>query len=241
MSKHNRWSKVKHKKGPADAKRGKMFTKLSKLITVAIQQGGVDLETNSSLRSAIEKAKEWSLPSDVIERAIKKGSGEAKEGTRLEHMTYEGFGPGGVAIYVHALTDNRNRTSANVREAFTKHGGNLGGPGVVAWMFQKKGFITAKPSETRREGLELELISAGVEDLNWEGELLKVLTSPLVFEPVLNILKPFFVQKSEISYVALEEKKITSKAQEEEILSLLDVLEEDNDVDEVFHNAQFPS
>ncbi len=241
MSKHNRWSKVKHKKGPADAKRGKVFTKLSKLITVAVQQGGADVEMNSSLRSAIEKAKEWSVPADNIERAVKKGSGAAKEGIRLEHMTYEGFGPGGVAIYVHALTDNRNRTSANVREAFTKHGGNLGGPGTVAWMFQKKGIIIAKPSGIPKEDLELKLIDAGVEDLEWEGEELLVLTSPIVFELVLNILKPFFVQKSELSYLPQEEKKITSKVQEEEILSLLEILEDDDDVDEVFHNAQFSS
>ena len=169
MSGHSKWHSIKHKKGAADAKRGALFTKLSKNITLAARDGGGDIEMNSSLRMAIDKAKQSNMPKTNIERAIKKGTGELNDGAVLEEITYEGYGPSGVAIMVHCITDNKNRTISNVRHAFTSHGGSMGEPGSVAWMFEQKGEIEinlANNSDVAdEEALEMMAIEAGAEDV----------------------------------------------------------------------------
>ena len=150
MSGHSKWSTIKHKKGAADAKRGKLFTKLSRSILVAAKEGGPDPATNMALANAIEKARSYSMPKDNIDRAIAKGSGEGTDGAMFETVVYEGYGPEGVAVLVEALTDNRNRTAADVRHLFSKHGGNLGATGAVAWQFERRGIVLVEASRSRR-------------------------------------------------------------------------------------------
>ena len=239
MAGHSKWANIKHKKAAADAKRGKVFTKMSKLITVAAQQGGGDPDMNPSLRMAIQKAKGVGVPNDNIDRAIKKGTGELK-GDRLEEVVYEGYGPDGVAFLITCLTDNTNRSLTNIRTILTKNGGSLGSSGCVAWMFERKGVIEASPKGRDREELELELIEAGAEDLQWEEDVVTVVCSPEAFEQCEKVFHSENVQKSDLSLLPQEEKLIEDVQNAEKILKLVELLEDDDDVDEVFTNADFP-
>ena len=169
MSGHSKWSSIKHKKGAADAKRGKLFSKLSRAIIVAAREGGPDPAANLALQNAIEKARSYSMPKDNIERAIAKGSGADTEGTTFDTVVYEGYGPEGVAVLVEALTDNRNRTASDVRHAFSKHGGNLGTTGAVAWQFERKGLVLARAEGADEEELLLAAADAGADDVELDG------------------------------------------------------------------------
>src|ERR687891_2322917 len=177
MSGHSKWSSIKHRKGAADAKRGKLFTKLARAITVAAREGGGDPEGNTALAAAVQKARDNSMPKDNIQRAIDRGTGAGADASAIERVVFEGYGPGGAAILVEALTDNRNRTSAEVRHAFTKHGGNLGEPGSVAWVFEKRGVVVVDGDRYGEDDL-IAAIDAGAEDVQEDGGLLKVISDP---------------------------------------------------------------
>src|SRR5215510_14430915 len=188
MSGHSKWHSIKHKKGAIDAKRGRMFTKLIKEITIAARIGGGDAEGNPRLRKAISDAKEGNMPADNIKRAIQKGTGEL-EGGHLEEIQYEGYGPGGVAMIVEVVTDNRNRTVSEIRHVFSKNGGNMGEAGSVAWMFSEKGYIAIDKSKGDEETLMTIAIDAGADDFRSEGSTFEVYTSPEAFESVLAAIK----------------------------------------------------
>lgn len=238
MARHSKWANIKHRKSAVDAKRGKVFTKMAKLISVTAAQGGGDLEINPALRLAIQKARAANLPLDNIERAIKKGTGELKEGQAFKETVYEGFGPGGAALLIRCLTDNTNRSFANLRTIMGKNGGVLANSGAVAWMFDRKGILeTALPSFS--EDLELQLIDAGAEEISFEDSVLKVICPPESFEQCLQVLNTVPVQKSEITLLPKEEKRIDKEDDQEAILELITALHEDDDVDEVFTNATF--
>ena len=246
MSGHSKWHSIKHKKGAADAKRGALFTKLSKNITLAARDGGGDIEMNSSLRMAIDKAKQSNMPKTNIERAIKKGTGELNDGAILEEITYEGYGPSGVAIMVHCITDNKNRTISNVRHAFTSHGGSMGEPGSVAWMFEQKGEIEinlANNSDVAdEEALEMMAIEAGAEDIEKVAESVVITTNPKGFHDVKKYLedKGVTMERAELTMqpndvVTIEDVSIAKK-----ISNLLEALDEDEDVSDVHTNFDVP-
>ncbi len=236
MSGHSKWSTIKRKKAVVDAKRGRVFTRLIKEVTVAAREGGGDPESNPRLRTAIDNAKAENMPADNIEKAVQRGTGELP-GVTYEEVTYEGFGPGGVAILVTALTDNKNRTVAELRHLFTKQGGNLGAPNSVAWMFDRKGQITIDASAYDEETLLLEAAEAGAEDVVAEDEVLKIITSFPDFHPVQRRLhergirflgaEPAMLPKST---VAVEEKEA------ERLLKLLEALEDHDDVQSIAAN-----
>src|SRR5438094_5719066 len=188
MSGHSKWHSIKHKKAATDSKRGRAFTKLIKEITIAARIGGGDTEANSRLRKAISDAKALNMPADNIKRAIMKGTGEL-EGGQLEEVNYEGYGPGGVAMIVQAVTDNRNRTVSEIRHVFSKNGGNMAEAGAVAWMFHKKGDIVVPKSAAKEDDLMGIVLDAGAEDLRDDGENWEVLTAPSAFEAVLEAVK----------------------------------------------------
>jgi YebC/PmpR family DNA-binding regulatory protein len=183
MAGHSKWANIKHRKGAADAKRGKIFTKLIKEITVAARMGGGDINANPRLRSAIIAAKAENMPKDNMERAIKKGTGEL-EGVNYEESTYEGYGPAGAAVLVESLTDNKNRAVAEIRHIFNKYGGNLGENGCVAWMFEKKGYLVVEKSVIGEDALMESALEAGAEDVREDGENFEVITAPEDFEAV---------------------------------------------------------
>lgn len=239
VARHSKWANIKHRKSAVDAKKGKIFTRLAKLITVAAQRGG-DPEMNAVLRMAIQKARAANVPADNIERALKKGTGELKDGQRMEEMTYEGFGPGGAALYIHCLTDNTNRSFANLRNIMTKNGGSLGSSGSVAWMFRRVGVVEVRvPATENQEDLELRLIDAGADDVEWEDGGVRVFCSPDSFERVLKVFNTFDVQKSEITFIPQERRVLEDYDSAQALLKLIDALETDDDVDEVFTNAEF--
>src|SRR5882762_6667036 len=188
MSGHSKWHSIKHKKGALDAKRGKLFTKFIKEITVAARSGGGDPEGNARLRKAILDAKNGNMPNDTIERAVRRGTGE-EEGVNYEEITYEGYGPGGVALLIQSLTDNRNRTVAEIRHAFSKNGGNLAAAGAVAWMFDKKGYIVVEKAASAEDALFDLAIEAGADDLRDDEENYEIITAPENFENVLSAIK----------------------------------------------------
>ena len=178
MSGHSKWSTIKHKKGAADARRGKLFSKLSRAIMVAAKEGGSDAGSNLALQNAIEKARSYSMPKDNIERAIAKGAGEGTDGSTFETVVYEGYGPEGVAVIVEALTDNRNRTASEVRHLFTKHGGNLGATGAVAWQFERRGVVLLESDGIDEDELVLAAADAGAEDVELDGTSFVVSSRP---------------------------------------------------------------
>ncbi|TFB24918.1 YebC/PmpR family DNA-binding transcriptional regulator [Filobacillus milosensis] len=239
MAGHSKWHNIKHKKGAKDAKRGKIFMKLAKEIYVAAKQGGSDMETNSALRLAVDKAKSNNMPNDNIDRAINKATGNV-EGENYEEMVYEGYGPGGVAVMVEALTDNRNRTASEVRHAFSKNNGNLGENGCVSFMFHRKGYIVIKREDldVDEETFMLEAIEAGCEEVEASDEVFEVYTTVEDFEEVRNVLKESYVlEVAELSmfpdtYTSIEEN------QQEDMNKMVDMLEDLDDVQEVYHNMQ---
>jgi len=236
MSGHSKWSSIKHKKGAADAKRGKLFTKLARAITVAARDGGGDPEGNPALATAIQKARDASMPKDNIQRAIDRGSGVGADAAAIEQIVFEGYGPGGVAIMVDALTDNRNRASAEIRHAFTKHNGSLGEPGSVAWIFEKRG-VVAVDGERYGEDDLIVAIDAGAEDVREEGELLRVLCEPASLSAVREAVEAAGVEVRSAE-VAIEPKStVEVKGNEaKSLLALIDALEEQDDVNEVHAN-----
>jgi len=240
MSGHSKWSSIKHKKGAADAKRGKIFTRLIREITVAARMGGGDPSGNPRLRSAIAAAKAENMPKENIERAIKKGTGEL-EGTSYEESSYEGYGPGGVAVLVDCLTDNKNRTVAEVKHAFERHGGNLGEPGCVAWMFDKKGLIVVEKEQVDEEKLLDLALEAGAEDVNDEENEFEVITDPGDFEGVREVIEgekiPYTL--AEISMIPKNTVKLEGK-KAQQMLSLMQALEDNDDVSNVYANFDIP-
>ena len=239
MSGHSKWSSIKHQKGVTDARRGQLFTKLTREIIVAVREGGSNPDTNFRLRLAIQKARDNSMPLDNIERAVKRGSG-TMEGVALVEMVLEGYGPNGVAILVRALTDNRNRTLQDVRNIFSRHGGNLGESGCVAWLFDSKGLITIRTNDLDTENLALEAIDAGAEDVNVERASVEIYTRPEELEMVRTALeaKNLPVASAELSLVPKTIVELEEKAALQ-TLKLLDKLEELDEVQHVASNVDF--
>jgi YebC/PmpR family DNA-binding regulatory protein len=236
MAGHSKWASIKHKKKATDAKRGALFTKLTRAITVAAREGGGDPDGNPSLALAIQKAKDASMPKDNIERAIAKGTGADQDADAFEAVTYEGYGPGGVAVLVEALTDNRNRTSSDVRHAFSKSGGNLGEPGSVAWVFEKKGEIVVDATRYDEDDL-LPAIEAGAEDISADGDVLEVVTDPSDLSGIRAALEGAGVelQSAELAMrptnrVEIDESQATS------LMRLLETLDDNDDVQAVHAN-----
>jgi YebC/PmpR family DNA-binding regulatory protein len=230
MSGHSKWASIKHKKKAVDAKRGKLFTKLARAIQVAARDGGGDPEGNPALALAIQKARDASMPKDNIERAIAKGTGADSDAEAFEPVTYEGYGPGGVAILVDALTDNRNRTSAEVRHAFTSHGGSLGEPGSVAWTFEKKGELVLDADRYGEDDL-ITAIDAGAEDLSLDEDVWEVVTEPANFTAVRDALAAEGLELQSAELVM--RPKTTTPVEESEIGRLMRLIEELEDHDDV--------
>ncbi len=236
MSGHSKWSSIKHKKAAADAKRGQQFTKLARAITVAAREGGGDPDANPSLATAIQKARDASMPKDNIQRAVDRGTGAGADGEAIERVVFEGYGPGGTAILVEALTDNRNRTSADVRHAFTRHGGSLGEPGSVAWIFEKRGAVVVDGARYGEDDL-IAAIDAGAEDVQEDGDLLRVLSEPANLTAVREALESAGVEIQSAD-LAMEPKSTVEvgEADAGKLLRLLDDLSEHDDVNEVHAN-----
>ena len=239
MSGHSKWATIKHKKGAADAKRGKVFSRLIKEITIAAKSGGGDPDGNPRLRTAILAAKAENMPADNIKRAIQRGTGEL-EGLSYEEITYEGYGPGGVAIIVDVLTDNKNRAVSEIRHAFSKNGGNLGAEGAVAWMFTKKGVIAIDKSAASEDKLMEIVLESGAEDLNDEGTHWEILADPKDFEAVTNALKAAKVptEQAEVTKIASTYTKLEG-AQANAMVRLLETIEDLDDTQNVYSNFDF--
>jgi YebC/PmpR family DNA-binding regulatory protein len=240
MSGHSKWSSIKHRKAAADAKRGQLFTKLARAITVAAREGGGDPEANPALAAAAQKARDNSMPKDNIQRAIDRGTGAAADAAAIERVVFEGYGPGGAAILVEALTDNRNRTSAEVRHAFTRHGGSLGEPGSVAWVFEKRGVVLVDGSRYGEDDL-IAAIDAGAEDVQEDGDLLKVISEPAALGDVRAALEGSGVEVQS-SELAMEPRNVVEVREPEApaLLRLLDALEDQEDVNDVHANFDIP-
>jgi YebC/PmpR family DNA-binding regulatory protein len=241
MSGHSKWSSIKHKKAAADKKRGAAFTKLARAITIAARDGGGDPESNATLAHAIQKAKDNSMPKDNIERAVARGTGEDKDAAALEEVLYEGYGPGGVALLIQCLTDNRNRTGSDVRHLLTKHGGNLGEPGSVAWNFEIKGVIIVDSGKYGEDDLFV-AIDAGAEDINAEDDAFEIVTEPGVLPAVRKALEEAGVELQ--SADVIQRPKTRTELDEAEagrLFKLIELLEENDDVGEVSANFDVSS
>lgn len=236
MSGHSKWHSIKHKKAKVDAERGRLFTRLIREITTAARLGGGDEEANPRLRAAVAAAKAANMPAANIEKAIKKGTGELP-GVVYEEATYEGYGPGGAAIMVETLTDNKNRTVAEIRHLFSKYNGNLGENGCVSWMFEKKGVITVKPSGKSEDDLLAVALEAGAEDLRNQGDTYEITTSPADFENVKRMLLSHNVEieRAELTMYPKSTVKVDGK-NAETLLKLMDALEEQEDVQNLYSN-----
>jgi YebC/PmpR family DNA-binding regulatory protein len=236
MSGHSKWHTIKHKKGALDAKRGKLFTKLIKEITVAARTGGGDVEANARLRKAVSDAKAGNMPNDTIDRAIKRGTGEL-EGVSYDEITYEGYGPGGVAVMVESMTDNRNRTVAEIRHMFSKNGGNMGESGSVGWMFDKKGYIVIDKSARSEDELFEIVTEAGADDLRDDGDNFEVITSPENFDVVLAAVKAAGVEPELAEVEWMPQTYVKLEGQEaRQMLKLMEALEDHDDVQKVSAN-----
>jgi YebC/PmpR family DNA-binding regulatory protein len=236
MSGHSKWSSIKHKKGAADAKRGKLFTKLARAITVAAREGGGNPDANATLATAIQKAKDQSMPKDNIQRAIDRGTGEGDDGAAIERIVYEGYGPGGTALLVDALTDNRNRTGSEIRHAFDRHGGSLGEPNSVSWQFEKRGVILLDGDRYDEDDLMI-AIDAGAEDVAADGDVLRVLTAPGDLAAVRAALEAENIEIESADVVM--DPKTTVEVEESDaktLLKLMDALEDHDDVEAVHAN-----
>ncbi|MEK7375260.1 MAG: YebC/PmpR family DNA-binding transcriptional regulator [Thermodesulfobacteriota bacterium] len=237
MSGHSKWSTIKRKKGAIDSKRGKIFTKLIKEITLAARLGGGDIEGNSRLRSAVMAAKEENMPKDNIDRAIKKGTGELGGGAAYEEVTYEGYGPAGVAVIVEVMTDNKNRTVAEIRHIFSKHGGNLGENGCVAWMFDKKGSIVFDKKAVSEDALMESALEAGADDVLDQETEWEVITDPLAFEAVKRAIDQKGWKYLEARVGMIPQNTIKLEAgKAEQMLKLMEKLEDNDDVQNLYAN-----
>jgi YebC/PmpR family DNA-binding regulatory protein len=243
MSGHSKWHSIKHKKAAEDAKKGKIFTKHAKLIAIAARGGG-DPNMNPSLRLAIDNARAENMPRENIDRAVKKGTGEGKDAVVMEEIFYEGFGPGGAALYIETLTDNRNRTLTNVKHIMTKHGGNLGSAGSVGYLFKKKGVINVdvKTAGKTEEEIELSAIDAGAEDVVGDGDLVTIYTEPTAVMKVKAALEKSGVKVESASQAYIPQTSVRIEDQDvaRQLLKLVDLLEEDEDVSEVHSNFDIP-
>lgn len=241
MSGHSKWANIKHKKGKADAARGAATTKISREITTAVRLGGADPTGNMRLKLALQKARENNIPKDNIQRAVQKGQG-ALEGANYEEITYEGYGTAGVALLVEAMTDNRNRTAAEMRHIFSKYGGNLGESGCVGWMFHKKGLVVIdKTPELQEEDLLAVVLDAGAEDMDSSGDEFEVTCAPDDFEPLLNALETAKIKWQSAEITMVPETSITLSDEESvKLTRLLDALEEQDDVQNVYGNFEMP-
>jgi YebC/PmpR family DNA-binding regulatory protein len=241
VSGHSKWSSIKHKKGAADAKRGQLFSKLSRAIIIAAREGGPDPEGNATLAAAIQKARDNSMPKDNIERAVARGSGAGSDADAYETVTYEGYGPNGVAVLVEAVTDNRNRTVADVRHIFGKNDGNLGGSGAVAWLFERKGVILVSGSADE-EDVMLAAADAGADDIQLEGSSYEVTTSPDELAPVREALESagIEVESADLTMLPRTTVQIEDEAAARKLLRLMDALEENDDVQDVYANFDIP-
>lgn len=238
MAGHSKWNNIKNKKGKEDAKRGKVFTKLGRYIMVAAKEGGPDPDYNPALKTAIEKAKAENMPNDNIERAIKKGSGELGD-ANFEEIIYEGYGPGGIAVFATCLTDNRNRTAPDIRHAFDKFGGNLGQSGCVTFMFDRKGIIGIERVDSiNEEELMLQAIELGAEDFESGEEGFEITTAPEDFSKVRDGLKELGYEFVivEVSYIAQNTISLTEEEDIKNMEKLIDALEDNDDVQDVYHN-----
>ncbi len=240
MSGHSKWASIKHKKAATDAKRGKLFTKLARAITVAAREGGGDPDANATLATAIQKARDQSMPKDNIQRAIDRGTGEGSDGTTIERILYEGYGPGGVALLVDALSDNRNRTGSEIRHAFDRHGGSLGEPNSVAWIFEKRGVILIDADRYGEDDL-IVAIDAGAEDVVAEDAALRVLSSPTDLAAVRAALDEAEIEVDSAD-IAMEPKTTVEVGEGDArtLLRLIDALEDHDDVDAVHANFDIP-
>jgi YebC/PmpR family DNA-binding regulatory protein len=236
MSGHSKWHTIKHKKGAADAKRGKVFTRIIKELTVAAKNGGGDPDMNPRLRSVIAAAKEVNMPADNIKRAIRRGTGE-EEGVTYEEITYEGYGPGGVAVLIETLTDNKNRTVGEIRHVFTKWGGKLGEPNSVARMFQKKGIVVVDKANASEEALMDAVLEAGADDMTDDGDAWEITTAPELHPTVVEKVKSMGIapSRSEIAMIPSDYIKLEGKAAQQ-MLKLVDALEEHDDTKNVWAN-----
>ena len=238
MSGHNKWSTIKHKKGAADAKRGKLFSRLVKEITIAARLGGGDPDGNPRLRSALATAKGASMPKDNITRAIQKGTGELP-GASYEEVNYEGYGPGGIAIFIECMTDNRMRTTPEIRHLLSKHGDNLGELGSVAWMFDRKGMFLVSASSIDEDRLMEVALDAGAEDLESDGDHFQVTSPPEVFHAVRDALEKAGVEVGEASVMMIPQNPMTVEGKKaEQCIKLLDLLEDHDDVQNVYSNLE---
>ncbi len=237
MSGHSKWSTIKRKKGAIDSKRGKIFTKLIKEVTLAARLGGGDIEGNARLRSAVMAAKEENMPKDNIDRAIKKGTGELGGGVAYEEITYEGYGPAGVAVIVEVMTDNKNRTVAEIRHIFSKHGGNLGENGCVAWMFDKKGSIVFDKKAVDEDALMETALEAGADDVRDQETEWEVITDPLSFEAVKKAIdqKGWKYLDSRVGLIPQNTVKLEG-GKAEQMMKLMEKLEDNDDVQNVYAN-----
>lgn len=241
MSGHSKWSTIKHKKAAKDAKKGKIFTKLIKEITVAARLGGGDINANPRLRTAVLTARGSSMPNDNIERAIKKGTGEL-EGVTYEEIQYEGYGPGGAAIIAQVVTDNKNRTVSEIRRLFTKHGGNMGETGCVSWMFDNKGLITVEKSQVDEERLMAIVLEAGAEDFREEDEIFEIVSSPEDFAAVKDRLDQEKIAMASAQITLVPKNTVDVDAKHvEQILKLTEELEDHDDVQSVSANFNIPT
>lgn len=241
MSGHSKWAGIKHKKAAVDAKRGKEFGKLSRAITVAAKEGGGDPEHNAALVQAIQKAKDANMPNDNIDRAIKKGTGAGADAENYLHLTYEGYGPNGVAVYLTALTDNKNRTAADVRHIFDRAGGKLGTDGSVSWIFERKGVIFVEAGGLTEDELMLAAIDAGAEDVSPEGDSFQIQTDPSQFLAVRQALEAGGIKYTSAELTMIPKSTVAlDESDARKTLRLLDALEDNDDIQEVFANFDIP-
>jgi YebC/PmpR family DNA-binding regulatory protein len=241
MSGHSKWSTIKHKKGAADKKRGQMFSKLSRAIIVAAKEGGGDPDSNIALQNAIEKARAVSMPKDNIERAIARGAGAGEGGADYDAVSYEGYGPGGAALIVEGLTDNRNRTAADVRYIFTKHGGSLGTPGSVGWMFERKGVVLVPADGVDEDELTMAAADGGAEDVRDDGGVWQVLADPADVQHVRSAIEAAGIAIDSTELAMIPKNTVDVDAdQARSLIRLVEALEENDDVQDVFFNFDIP-
>jgi YebC/PmpR family DNA-binding regulatory protein len=242
VSGHSKWSSIKHKKGAADAKRGKLFSKLSRAIIVAAKEGGGDPAGNLALANAIEKARSYSMPKENIERAIARGSGADADAQAFETVVYEGYGPSGVAVIVEALTDNRNRTASDVRHVFSKNDGNLGGSGAVAWLFERRGVVVVEANGVDEDELTLAAAEGGAEDVARDGTSFEVTSAPEDLVTVREAIEAagIPVVSAELTMVPKTTIEVAEEGPAKKILRLMDELEENDDVQDVYSNFDIP-
>ena len=240
MAGHSKWANIKHRKGAQDARRGKVFTKIIKEITVAARMGGGDVNANPRLRRAVDDAKGENMPKDNIDRAIKKGTGEL-EGVNYEENTYEGYGPGGAAVFVESVTDNKNRAVSEIRHCFSKCGGNLGAGGCVAWMFDNKGYLVVEKSAADEEELMEAALEAGAEDVREDGSNFEVITAPEDFEAVKEAIDAAGIAYIDAEVTMLPQNTTSLEGKEaQQMIRLMDMLDNCDDVQTVYTNADIP-